>query len=59
MERIDQINEELIENEDEIICPYCSSDCIIEYEDISEYEDDGVEHELEYSYTCTACGRHF
>ena len=53
MERIDQINEELIENEDEIICPYCSSDCIIEY------EDDGVEYELKYSYTCTSCGRHF
>jgi DNA-directed RNA polymerase subunit RPC12/RpoP len=46
------------ELEDEITCPYCGSNCITDYE--PEYnEDDDIDPDWEYTYHCTACGKHF
>ena len=51
--------EDKYECEDEITCPECGSDAIIEYEDINSYDDNDEEHELEYEFHCSNCDRDF
>ncbi len=50
--------EDEYEYEDEITCPECGSNAIIEYEDTNSYDDD-IEHETEYEFHCANCGKNF
>ena len=50
--------EDEYEYEDEITCPKCGSNAIIEYEDTNSYDDD-IEYETEYEFHCANCGKNF